>query len=72
MPPGSKGGAAHEALLPEEHRWGAPYLTQIALLFRRSLRTRRFQVYEARLAALWSELGVRQCGCAWQSALDIR
>lgn len=26
-----------------EHRWGAPFPTQVALLFRRSLRTRRFQ-----------------------------
>lgn len=26
-----------------EHRWGAPWGTQVALLFRRSLRTRRFQ-----------------------------
>jgi hypothetical protein len=30
--------------MEQEHRWGAPYLTQISLLFRRSLRSRRFEV----------------------------
>lgn len=39
---GVAGGAS--SALASEHRWGAPYLTQVALLFRRSLRTRRFEV----------------------------
>ena len=29
--------------LEKEPRWGAPYLTQISILFRRSIRTRRFE-----------------------------
>lgn len=31
----------------EEHRWGAPFASQVAILFRRSLRTRRFQSLSA-------------------------
>lgn len=38
---GRKGAGA----LQEEHRWGAPFWAQLSLLFRRSLRTRRFQVH---------------------------
>lgn len=40
--PAPKG--APPELADGEHRWGAPWHTQAALLFRRSLRTRRFQV----------------------------
>lgn len=36
-----------------EHRWGAPFATQVALLFRRSLRTRRFQARPG----CWAGLG---------------
>jgi hypothetical protein len=39
-----QGKSLGEQPLQSEHRWGAPYLTQISLLFRRSLRTRRFEV----------------------------
>ena len=39
-----RGLAGTSSTLQQEHRWGAPYLTQVALLFRRSLRTRRFEV----------------------------
>lgn len=38
-----RGLAGTSSTLQQEHRWGAPYLTQVALLFRRSLRTRRFE-----------------------------
>lgn len=37
------GSSSKAALQQDEHRWGAPFRTQVALLFRRSLRTRRFQ-----------------------------
>jgi ABC-type multidrug transport system ATPase subunit len=39
---GGAGGADAE-LLAEEHRWGAPFWSQVFLLFQRSLRTRRFE-----------------------------
>lgn len=39
-----QGKASSSSLVGKgEHRWGAPFPTQVALLFRRSLRTRRFQ-----------------------------
>lgn len=46
LPPGH--AAVHPAAsvgdLQAERRWGAPYGTQVALLFQRSLKTRRFEV----------------------------
>ena len=44
---GSHLAGGSQLAMQQEHRWGAPYPTQISLLFRRSLRTRRFEVGEA-------------------------
>lgn len=51
---GTAGSAGGKGAEHGEHRWGAPWATQVALLFRRSLRTRRFQ------ASAWGGKWVKQ------------
>lgn len=57
---GTAGSAGGKGAEHGEHRWGAPWATQVALLFRRSLRTRRFQ------ASAWAGDWVKH---GWQQRL---
>ncbi|KAI3436788.1 hypothetical protein D9Q98_006199 [Chlorella vulgaris] len=53
--------------LQEEHRWGAPYLTQVSLLFRRSLRTRRFETMKGQDVMQFSAIALL-AGLFWLQA----
>ncbi|KAI7836411.1 hypothetical protein COHA_009711 [Chlorella ohadii] len=53
-----------------EHRWGAPWSTQVALLFRRSLRTRRFQSMSTQDIVQAAVISLLAGLCWWQAGQD--
>lgn len=46
-----------EAEVDSDHRWGAPYWTQVKILFQRTLKTKRFQTLNTQDIIIFMYMG---------------